>query len=103
MTSEDKKASLATRFAERVPSSQGDADVSLEVDSFTMFAPLEGGDLLARLALTSDETFDLAINPVCALRLAATILDQLHKSGDYVVELSIYDGASGNQVARIRP
>jgi hypothetical protein len=103
MTSEDKKASLATRFAERVPSSQGDVDVSLEVDSLTMFAPLEGGDLLARLALTSDETFDLAINPVCALRLAATILDQLHKSGDYVVELSIYDGASGNQVARIRP
>jgi len=90
-------------FEQRVPSPKEDADVYLEANSFTMFNPLEGGDLLARLALTSDETLDLAINPVCAMRLAAIILDQLSKSGDYVIDLSVFDPATGTQLARIRP
>ncbi|WP_018900725.1 hypothetical protein [Rhizobium sp. 2MFCol3.1] len=99
----EEKAALATRFAQRVPSLDEAADVFLEAESFRMFAPLDGGNLLARLALTSGETFDLAVNPVCALRLAATILDQLSKSGDYVVDLSIFEAASGEQTSRVRP
>ncbi|WP_223217187.1 hypothetical protein [Rhizobium cauense] len=46
---------------------------------------------------------DLAVNPVCAARLAATILDLVRKSGDYVVDLALYDAQSGEQLARLRP
>jgi hypothetical protein len=99
----EEKAGLSTRFAQRVPSLDEAADVFLEAESFRMFAPLDGGNLLTRLVLTSDETFDLAINPVCAVRLAATILDQLSKSGDYVIDLSIFEAKSGEQTARVRP
>lgn len=98
----DKQAGLSSRFAQRVPNLQEDADVFLEAESFGMFAPLDDGNLLARFALTSDETFDVSMNPICALRLAATILDQLSKSGDYIIDLSIFEAASGEQTARIR-
>jgi hypothetical protein len=103
MLSNDQKLSFAELFTSRLPTTEGDADVYLEVDSFQMFTPLDDGSNLARLALSSTETMDIAVNPVCAVRLAATLLDQLAKSGDFVVDLSIYDAETGDQLARVRP
>ncbi|MBW9114709.1 hypothetical protein JNB88_13760 [Rhizobium cauense] len=103
MLSAEQKNEFLQLFDARHPPSTGDADAYLEVESFRMFAALANGDLLARLALSSKETMDLAVNPVCAARLAATILDLVRKSGDYVVDLALYDAQSGEQLARLRP
>lgn len=103
MLSKDQKLSFAELFTSRRPTTEGEADAYLEVESFQMFAPLHDGSHLARLALSSTETMDIAVNPICALRLAATLLDQLAKSGDFVVDLSIYDAETGDQLARVRP
>lgn len=40
MLSNNQKLSFAELFASRRPTSEGDADVYLEVESFQMFAPL---------------------------------------------------------------
>ncbi|ACI57971.1 MULTISPECIES: hypothetical protein [Rhizobium] len=103
MLSTDKKQKLSKLFDDRLPPVDGVADAYLIADSFRLFAQLENGDLLARLALNSDETMDIAINPVCASRLAATMLDLLSKSGDFVVDLAIYDAHSGDRLARVHP
>ena len=97
------KDTLKDMFRAKVPDGDGGADAYLEAQSFRMFAPLDNGDLVARLALSSDETIDLSINPVCAARLAATLLDLLSRSGDFVVDLALYDSLSGEQVVRLRP
>ena len=103
MLSVKQKEEFARLFDAKLPSSEGDADAFLEVDSFRMFAPTEKGDLVTRLALSSSETIDLAVNPLCAVRLAATILDLAARSGDFVVDLALYDAQTGEPVARLRP
>ncbi|MBB4166470.1 hypothetical protein [Rhizobium sp. BK538] len=103
MLSAEQKDEFVRLFDAQLPSSEGDADAYLEVDSFRMFAATEKGDLLARLALSSSETMDLAINPLCAVRLAATILDLVGRSGDFVVDLTLYDAQTGEQMVRLRP
>ncbi|EPE96568.1 hypothetical protein [Rhizobium grahamii] len=103
MSSVEQMKEFARLFDAQLPSSEGDADAYLEVDSFRMFAPTEEGDLFARLALSSSETIDLTVNPLCAARLAATILDLVGRSGDFVVDLPLYDARTGGQVARLRP
>jgi hypothetical protein len=103
MLSAEQKVALAESFNRNVPDGDGGADVYLETDSFRMFAPLDNGDLLVRFALSSNETMDLAINPVCAVRLAATLLDLVSKSQDFAVDLALYDAATGDQLVRLRP
>ncbi len=103
MLSAKQKDEFIRLFEAKLPPIEQDADAFLEVESVRMFAPLESGDLLARLALSSSETMDLAVNPVCAVRFAAAILDLVSKSGDYVVDLALFDAQSGEQLVRLRP
>jgi hypothetical protein len=55
------------------------------------------------LALTSNETLDLATNPICAGRLAAALLDLVSKRGDFVVDLTIWDAKSGDRLVKLKP
>ncbi|MCV9945023.1 hypothetical protein [Rhizobium sp. BT-175] len=102
MLSAEQKNEFHRTFERRRPSADGEADAYLEFDSATPFSPLEDGDLSFRLALMSNETLDLATNPICAGRLAAALLD-LSKRGDFVVDLTIWDARSGEQLVKLKP
>jgi hypothetical protein len=103
LLSQKEKRALSKLFDDRLPPSHGEADAYLESESFQMFAPQNDGNLLIRFALTSEETLDLSVNPLSAARLAATLLDVLSKTGNYVVDLAIYDAETGEQQSRLRP
>ncbi|UTS88428.1 hypothetical protein [Rhizobium anhuiense] len=81
MLSAEQKSEFHRAFERRRPYADGEADAYLESDSVTAFSPLEDNDLSFRLALTSNETLDLATNPICAGRLAAALLDLIAKRG----------------------
>ncbi|WP_246705339.1 hypothetical protein [Rhizobium sp. WYCCWR 11152] len=103
MLSSEQKREFHRAFEARRPSADGEADAYLEFDSATPFSPLEDGDLSFRLALTSNETLDLATNPICAGRLAAALLDLISRRGDFVVDLTIWDARSGEQLVKLTP
>jgi len=103
MLTAEQKQRLSETFKARMPEGNRGADVYLEAESFRMYSPLDNGDLVVPLALSSLETMDIAINPVCAARMAATFLDLLSRSGDYVIDLALYETATGDQLFRLRP
>ena len=103
MLTAEQKQRLSETFKARMPDGNGGVDAYLEAESFQMYSPLDNGDIIVRLALSSQETMDIAINPVCAARMAATFLDLLSRSGDYVIDLALYESATGNQLFRVRP
>ena len=103
MVSGADKGKFHRDFDTHLPSGVEEADSYLEFDSARVFSKAESGDIVFRLALTSDETLDLATNAVCAGRFAAALLEILSRSGDFVVDLAVYEPRSGAQLARVKP
>ncbi len=57
--------------------------------------------MVMRLAGEDGEPIDLRTNPVCAGRLAISLLDLINQNGWFDVDLRVTD--SGSEIARIKP
>ena len=72
-----------------------------DIVSALCFQPLEDGEMVVRLADADGKTIDLRTNPVCAARLAISLLDLINRNGWLDVDLRVSD--EGEQVARLVP
>lgn len=72
-----------------------------DIVSALCFQPLEDGEMVVRLADADGKTIDLRTNPVCAARLAISLLDLINRNGWLEVDLRVSD--EGEHVARLAP
>jgi hypothetical protein len=96
------KNSAHRAFVDHRPSAETPEEEALhDIVSALCFQPLEDGEMVVRLANADGTTIDLRTNPICAARLAISLLDLINRNGWLDVDLRISD--EGEPVAHLAP